>query len=149
MAHDGHLSEDRDMKILLAVDGTPASLAAVRAALGLRSRGLKAEFVLVNVQPPPSLYEVVTAHDQDRLTEMRRTAGADLLAAAETLLRDAGAEWEEEVAGGEAAALIVELAENYGCDLIALGRGETAASVALHAPMPVLQVPPPAPDDEG
>lgn len=136
------------MKILLAVDGTPASLAAVRAALTLRAQGLKADFVLINVQPPPSLYEVVTAHDQERLTELRRAAGADLLGAAETLLRDAGADWEEEVAGGEPAPLVAELAENYGCELIVLGRGETAALVAQLSPVPVLQVPPPAEDDD-
>lgn len=134
------------MKILLAVDGSPASLAAVRTALQMRAAGLRAAFVLVNVQVPPSLYEVVTAHDEERLAELRRAAGADLLAPAETLLRDAGADWETEVAGGEPGHVLVELAENYGCDLVVMGRGDTAGTVTALSPVPVLTVPPPGDD---
>ena len=51
------------MKILLPIDGSPTALAAVRHALRLVQNGLAAEFVLVNVQEPPSLYEIVVSHD--------------------------------------------------------------------------------------
>ena len=50
-------------------------------------------FVLVNVQSLPSLYEVVVAHDAERLDAVRRAAGSDLLGAAEALLDAAGADW--------------------------------------------------------
>lgn len=150
------------MKILLPVDGSPASLAAVRHALRLRQAGLPASFVLVNVQEPPSLYEVVVAHDAEVLSEVRRAAGADLLAPAEALLEAAGAEWESEVAGGEPGNLLVELLENYGCDAVVVGlsHGSDIGGVTLallqHAPVPVTVVrqqaeppePPPA-DTEG
>ena len=140
------------MKILLPVDGSPTSLAAVRHALQLRAEGLDASYVLLNVQVPPSLYEVVVAHDAEVLSDVRRAAGADLLAGAEALLQAAGAEWESEVAGGEPGALIVELLENYGCDAVVMGAGESALgsvaeAVLRHAPVPVTVVREPAPDE--
>ena len=143
------------MKILLPVDGSPASLAAVRHALHLRHQGLAASFVLVNVQEPPSLYEVVVAHDAEVLSDVRRAAGADLLAGAEALLEAAGAEWESEVAGGAPGNLLVELLENYGCDAVVVGggRGSQVGGVTLallqHAPVPVTVVrAPPEPAEE-
>lgn len=130
------------MKILLPVDGTPQSLHAVRHALALRAQGLAAEFVLANVQPPPSLYEVVVAHDPAVLDDVRRAAGADLLAPAEALLDAAGASWEGEVAGGDPGHTLVDLIENYGCDAVVMGAGASGLGVVttallLHSPVPV------------
>lgn len=137
------------MKILLPVDGTPLSLHAVRHALALRAQGLDADFVLANVQAPPSLYEVVVAHDADVLDDVRRAAGADLLASAETLLDAAGAAWESEVAGGEPGHVLVDLVENYGCDAVVMGAGASglgrvAMALLLHSPVPVTVVREPA-----
>ena len=128
------------MKWLIAVDGSAASLEAVRHVITLKLAGLHTEAVLVNVQPPANLYEVVTAHDPDVLREVRGAAGADLVAPAEALLAGAGIGYEVEVAGGEPAPLIVELAENYGCHGIVLGRGEVAEAVAAIAAVPVTTV---------
>ncbi len=142
------------MKILLPVDGSPRSLHAVRHALRLRAEGLDANYVLVNVQEPPSLYEVVVAHDADVLSTVRRDAGADLLAGAEALLEAAGASWESEVAGGVPAHVLVDLVENYGCDAVVMGASEGGAPGALtlalleHSPVPVTVVPEPPIADE-
>ena len=136
------------MKMLLAVDGSETSLQAVRHALALVAQGLQASFVLANVQAPPNLYEVVTAHDPEVIREVRGAAGADLLAAAEALLDAAGVDYESEVAGGEPANLLLELAENYGCDAIVLGAGQNVTpAVVASSPVPVTVVPdPPAGD---
>jgi nucleotide-binding universal stress UspA family protein len=130
------------MKILLPIDGTPAALQAVRHALALRSAGLATEFVLANVQEPPSLYEVVVAHDPRVLDDVRRAAGADLLAPAEALLEAAGASWESEVAGGDPGHVLVDLVENYACDAVVMGAGEghlgaVALALLQHSPVPV------------
>ena len=117
-------------KILLPVDGSADALAAVRHALQRCGAMPGASFVVVNVQGPPSLYEVVVAHDAERVEAVRREAGADLLAAAEALLDAAGAEYESEVASGAAEHLIVELVENYGCDAIVMGARGTDAAAA-------------------
>ncbi len=141
------------MKILLPVDGSPGALDAVRHALQLKAQGLRAAFVLVNVQEPPTLYELAVAHDADKLKALRADAGADLLAEAQTLLDGAGVAVESEVAGGEPANLLLELAENYGCVAIILGRrgmgspsasglGSVAQAIVQRAHVPVTVVHP-------
>jgi nucleotide-binding universal stress UspA family protein len=144
--------------LLVAVDGSPASLAAVQQALDLAERGLPLQLVLLNVQPPPTLYEVVVAHDRERLDDIRAGAGADLLAPALALVRAAGIEPQHDVIGGEPAHAIVDFAESISAQLLLLGgRGEGGTSEALGgtvqavlamAPMPVMVVrlPEPAPD---
>lgn len=139
------------MKILLPVDGTNVSLHAVHHALRLRREGLASTFVLANVQEPPSLYEVVVAHDPQTLDDVRRAAGADLLATAEALLQGANAEWETEVAGGDPGHVLVDLIENYRCDAVVMGAGEqghigsVALAVLQHSPVPVTIVREPEP----
>ncbi len=149
------------MKIFLPVDGSAASLEAVRHALHLHRQGLRASFVLVNVQEPPSLYEVVVAHDVEVIEKVRGAAGADLLQMAEALLQGAGVDYETEVAGGDPSHLLVDLLENYGCDAVVMGArgmgdplaggiGSIAHELLLHSPVPVTLVrAPAAPDTDG
>jgi nucleotide-binding universal stress UspA family protein len=142
------------MKILLPVDGSADALAAVRHALALVRDGLQAEFVLVNVQEPASLYEMVVAHDPDVIVHVRSEAGADLLSPAEALLEAAGLSYESEVAGGQPVTVLVELLENYGCDAVVMGArgaGSGSGSVAMamlqRSPVPVTLVRAPALDE--
>jgi nucleotide-binding universal stress UspA family protein len=139
------------MKILLAIDGSAHALEAVRWALRQASEGLASAFVLVNVQEPASLYEVVTAHDSAVIEQVRVAAGVDLLRSAEALLDAAGIGFDSEVAGGVPEHLIVDLAENHGCDAIVIGArglgdaeagglGSVALAVLAHAPVPVTVV---------
>jgi len=139
------------MKILIPVDGSPVALHAVEHALALVGQGLKASFVLANVQAPANLYEVVTAHDPDVIREVRGAAGADLLAPAEKLLDQAGVDYESEVVGGDPAHLIVEMVERYGCDAVVMGArglgdlrsavlGSVSHAVLQSCPVPVTVV---------
>lgn len=139
------------MKILLPIDGSPTALAAVRHALQLVQNGLAAEFVLVNVQEPPSLYELVVSHDTEVMDQVRSGAGADLLAPAEALLDAAGLAWQSEVAGGQPGTLLIELLENYGCQAVVMGArgmgdpeatglGSVAEALLAHSPVPVTVV---------
>ena len=148
------------MKILLAIDGSAFSLEVARHALRNAKQGLRASLVLVNVQEPASLYEIVVAHDAEVIRQVRSAAGADLLAPAEALLDAAGVAFESEVAGGAPAATLLELTENYGCSAIIAGaRGLGAASIEglgsvvhallLHSPVPVTVVRLPAAATEG
>ncbi len=144
------------MKILLAVDGSERSLHETRCALRLVQDGLKASFVLVNVQEPASLYEIVAASGSAALIDnAARGAGRDLLAPSARLLRDAGVRYESVVAtGGDAAQAIVELVEEHGCDMVLLGTralgllgralegGSTALRLLHTCPVPVLLVTP-------
>lgn len=120
------------MKILLPVDGSEVSLKAVRVALAMKNQGLVAELVLANVQEPANLYEMMTAPDPDVLERVSQAAGVDILAPAEALLKAAGVDYEREVAGGDPAHTIVDIAERYRCELIVMGaRGTSALRSAL------------------
>ncbi|MDE2297099.1 MAG: universal stress protein [Burkholderiales bacterium] len=120
------------MKILLPVDGSEASLDAVRHALRLIHSGLRASFVLANVQEPATLYEVVVAHDAEVIENVSAAAGAHALEAAQALVRAAGVEFESEVGTGDPGHVLVEIGENYGCELVIIGaRGVGVLRAAL------------------
>ena len=153
------------MKILLPVDGSEASLEAVRQALRLVREGLQASLVLANVQEPATLYEMLLAHDPEVIDQVSAQAGLHLLQPAQALVREAGVPYEIEVASGDPAHTLIDILENFGCDMVVMGaRGQgtlrsallgSVSHEVLHAaPVPVLivkQAPPPeaeAPADE-
>ena len=99
-----------------------------------------------------------------RPVAVRAAAGADLLAPAEALLREAGLAFESEVLGGEPAPTLLDRIETAGAALVILGArgagesgerhatpGRVAMAVLQHAPVPVTLVhdtePPEAAED--
>ena len=147
------------MKILLPVDGTELSLHETRFALQLLREGLKASFVLANVQEPASFYEVITARDPSRLAQMVIGTAQELVAPAVALLAEAGLSHEVAIAEeGDAVQGMLELIESEGCDLVIIGQhphsllesGSTRSSalrLAKVSPVPVLSVRAPEPAD--
>ena len=120
------------MKILLPVDGSEVSIKAVRLAISLLRQGLSGSVVLANVQEPATLYEMVVAPDGEVLQRVSTAAGVDTLEPAERLLIEAGVVYEREIATGDPAHTIVDIAERYACDLIVMGaRGTSALRSAL------------------
>jgi len=109
------------MKILLPLDGSEPALEAVRYALRLVQEGLRAQFVLANVQEPTYLYEMVLAPDADVLERVSGAAGAHSLEAGEALLKAAGVDYEREIASGDPAHTLVDIVERYGCDAVIMG----------------------------
>ena len=131
------------MKILLPIDGSERALEAVHLALRLVHSGLRASIVLANVQAPPSLYEVVVAHDAEVIREVSDAAAAHSLDAAQRLLRTAGVPHDTEVGSGDPGQVLAEMAERLGCGMVILGahdggalRGASLGAVAtalIHA----------------
>ena len=120
------------MKILLPVDGSELSLEAARFAIRMLLAGLRGEVVLANVQEPASLYELLVAHDPGVINRVAEEAGKHALLAAQELLNAAGVEYECEVAKGDPAHTIVDIAERFACDLIVMGaRGSSALRSAM------------------
>lgn len=109
------------MKILLPLDGSEPALEALRHALRLVRDGLRAEFVLANVQEPTYLYEMVLAPDAEVLERVSGAAGAHSLQAGEALMTAAGIVFEREIASGDPAHTLVEIIERYGCDAVIMG----------------------------
>jgi nucleotide-binding universal stress UspA family protein len=120
------------MKILLPIDGSPASLEAVMFAIRLAGDGLNTTAVLANVQEHASLYELMVAHDPQVIEQVSAAAGANILKPAQALLQDAGIAFESEIAIGDPAHTLVDIMENYGCDLVVMGaRGTSTLRSAL------------------
>jgi nucleotide-binding universal stress UspA family protein len=120
------------MKILLPVDGSEHSLDAVRHVIDMAREGLDTRIVLINVQEPTYLYEMVLAPDADVLERVTGAAGNHSLAAAEDLLRQADIAFEKELLSGEPASTILEAGERYNCDAVVLwARGRGVVTSAL------------------
>jgi nucleotide-binding universal stress UspA family protein len=120
------------MKILLPVDGSDLSLEAVRFALSLVQDGLNASVVLANVQEPANLYEMLVAHDAELINRASAQVGLHTLTAAKELLDAAGVPYEREVAKGDPAHTIVDIAERFECQMIVMGaRGTSALRSAM------------------
>jgi nucleotide-binding universal stress UspA family protein len=109
------------MKFLIPLDGSDNALAAVRHAIALVNDGLRASFVLANVQEPAYLYELVLVHDIEAIERVSGAAAAHALEGGEALLRAAGIACEREVATGDAAHMLLEIAERCGCDAVLMG----------------------------
>jgi nucleotide-binding universal stress UspA family protein len=108
------------MKILLPVDGSALALDAVQHALRLVGEGLRASFVLANVQEPTTFYEMMTLHDAEALARMSEGAAADALQGAQALLEAAGVEYEVQVGTGDVAHTLLDIAEEQQCDAIVM-----------------------------
>ncbi|MDO8318155.1 universal stress protein [Rhodoferax sp.] len=115
------------MKILLPFDGSPLALEAVRFVIRMAADGLDTSVVLANVQEPASLYELMVVHDPLVIEQVSAAAGANTLQAAQVLLDGAGLAYETEVASGDPAHTLVDILENYGCDLVVMGASGTSA----------------------
>jgi nucleotide-binding universal stress UspA family protein len=109
------------MKILVAVDGSQASLCAVRHAMLLLRDGLRADIVLATVQEPTYVYEMVLPPSADVLERLSGAVGARALASAEALLAQEGVAYTHEIGSGEIAPTLVEIAERHGCASIVMG----------------------------
>lgn len=114
------------MKILLPFDGSASALDAVHFVIRLGSDGLNLSVVLANVQEPASLYELVVAHDPQVIEKVSAAAGANTLKPAQVLLDVAGIAYETEVATGDPAHTLVDILENYGCDMVVMGASGTS-----------------------
>lgn len=143
------------MKILLPVDGSELSLHEVRFAIRLVREGLQAEFLLANVQEPASLYEMVSIPDPVALDNISHAAGEHVLQAAQQLLEQAAIPYTTTVATGDPVNALVDLIEEYGCELVVMGsrgngaflsalQGSVSQSLAHASPVPVMLVKPPA-----
>lgn len=148
------------MKILVPIDGSELSHAALRHAIGLVRQGLKAELLLANVQPHASLYEWMRAPDPDTLGHIAEAAGQHALETAESLLREAGLDATELLVSGDPGNALLDLIESEGCDAVVMGshggggllsafQGSVSQAILHGARVPVTLVKPPQPADEG
>lgn len=137
-------------RILVAVDGSPTALEAVRHSIGLVRSGLRGTVVLAQVQDEATFLELAT-NDADAIANAALEAGEHLMAAAVVELQLAGVPFEKEVALGEPGATLVDMAERLQCDAIVVGArgmgalrralmGSVSQAVLHHSRLPVTVV---------
>ncbi len=109
------------MRILVPVDGSPSSLAAVRFVVDtLAPAKPKLEIHLLNVRPPlPAA--AASFIDSGVVRDFHREEGEKDLAAARKLLDEAGLPYEASTTVGDPAETIVAYAEQKGCAGIVMG----------------------------
>jgi nucleotide-binding universal stress UspA family protein len=85
------------------------------------------------------------------LAQVSAGAGIDLLESAEALVMASGVAYEREVASGDPARMVIEVAERFGCGLIVMGShgagalrhallGSVSQEVLQASPVPVMYV---------
>lgn len=144
------------LKILIPTDGSPHALLAVHHALKLVGAGLKARFVVANVQESATLYELVVAHDPNVLQKVSEGAGRDLVRPAMGLLAAAAQQVEADVSSGDPAHMLVEAVERHACDAVIMSTrggglraavlGSVSQEMVQISPVPVTLVKPPEED---
>ena len=119
------------MKILLAVDGSKPSLAAVDLLIGYsREFRSKPDVALVTVHLP--VPRMRTGVSKQQLARYYQEEGAANLAAAKRKLDAAGIDYQASILVGQVAETIVKHANSSRCDLICVGsRGMGALGKAL------------------
>ena len=119
----------RKKQFLVATDGSPGSVAALRQAISLaRNADAKLTVAYARRAPLPVLgdpyYQRALSHELD--------VARGVVAEAARVAAGAGVEVETEILEGNAADRIVELARSRRCDLIIVGsRGRGAVTGAL------------------
>jgi nucleotide-binding universal stress UspA family protein len=141
------------MKLLVPIDGSVPAYLALEHALALARAGLQAELVLVNVQEPATLYEMVTLHDADALAQVAEAAGQDTLAPALEAAQAAGVPCQPVVVSGDVVPMLLEVLQDQGCDAVVLGAhgkdlvqrtllGSVSQGLLARSPVPVTLVQP-------
>jgi nucleotide-binding universal stress UspA family protein len=119
-------------KILIPFDGSDLAMLAVHQALLWSAAGLRASYVVANVQPTANLYELVVAHDPSVLQQVNEAAGLDLMRPAVDLLRASGLTVEQDVATGDPAHCLLDMIETHGCKAVLLSaRGHGGLHTAV------------------
>lgn len=120
------------VKVLVAIDGSEASLSAAHHALRLHTLGLQCSFVLATVQEPTYNIELMLAPGAAVLERLTGAVGERALAQARLLFDAAGVGYEAEISSGDPAQALLDTAARFGCEFIIMGaRGHGALRSAL------------------
>jgi nucleotide-binding universal stress UspA family protein len=138
------------MKILLAVDGSEFSDAAVQEVIRTQPKTAQIHVMHV-VEPLPVVESWAYAVDWTKILQDQRKEAEDLVGQSAKRLRDAGFTVTTAIEEGSAKAVLAETAGKLPADLVVLGchgrkglerflLGSVSEGVARHAPCSVLIV---------
>lgn len=139
------------LHLLVAVDGSAHTLAAVRWIARLAASGVGLRCTLVNVQKPVMSGEVGAIAPADIAPEKRERSAAEVLEQASGILQQSGVRFDAEEQLDDIATALVSRAQTLDCDAIVVGRrglgalrsallGSVSAEVIRRSSVPVIVV---------
>lgn len=119
-------------KLLVAVDGSGASLRALKAAAALVKLS-GGSLLLVHAHEEPRVYgEIAVYVTPGKMAALQRAQSEGVLDRAEAEIKGSGVPYTREVLEGPLGRTIAGRAEQAGCDAIVMGRhGESAVADML------------------
>ena len=138
------------MNILIAVDGSASSEAAIREVIQGRPRDAQIR-VMHAIEPLPAIEGWAYAVDWPNVAQDQRKEAEAFVSQGAALLRDAGFSVTTAIEDGFAKSIIIEAAGQWPADLVVVGShgrkglarfllGSVSEGVARHAPCSVLIV---------
>ena len=135
-------------RIVVAADGSPASLRGLEQATDLATR-IGAKVTVVFVRHVPGTAILGSAMTAPSMLESLDELESEVRQQAVRILGSSGAAWEFVVRSGSAGEEIVKVASESGADIVVVGSnrhsslhnlvlGSTAAYLTSHSPVPVL-----------
>lgn len=119
-------------KLMVAIDGSTASLRALDTAAGL-AKAVGGSLLLVHCHDNPDLYGRIAAIvPREKMEALQREHSEDFLKRAEERLRGKDVPYTTGILSGPVGQTLAEHAEKAGCDAIVMGRhGKNALSDIL------------------
>jgi nucleotide-binding universal stress UspA family protein len=119
-------------KLLVAIDGSTASLRALQAASQL-ARATGGSLLLAHCHDKPDYYgRIASIVPKEKMEALQREHSEEFLQRAEEAMRADGVAYAKEILVGPPGQTLAEYAEKSGCDAIVMGRhGKTALSDIL------------------
>jgi len=142
----------RQLRVLLAMDGSPPALRAAELLAASRAWLGRLEVHLAWVQRPLTVLEAVLPPHQDLVEQWSTAEGEEAMRAARALFTREGIAHKLHYTVGDPSLEVRTLAEEVGAELVALGTrgrgaahhalvGSVALSAAVHCDVPVMLVP--------
>jgi nucleotide-binding universal stress UspA family protein len=115
-------------KLLVPTDSSESATRALQHAISLAKRDPAIELHLVHADEPPAVYgEIAVYLSEERAKELQHRHAEDILRPAVDAARAAGVSFVSDVLIGDVPSVLVQYAEEKGCDGIVMGtRGMSA-----------------------
>lgn len=115
-------------RFLVPIDSSGNATRALKYAIHLAQSDPSIELHIVNAHEQPLVYgEVAVYLSEEKAKEMQRRHSEDILNAATELAKAAGVKFTTEILVGDVPHVLVEYAEEKGCEGIVMGtRGMSA-----------------------